>query len=92
MAIGRRKFMIALGGAVTWPLSARAQQPTAPVIGLLGPGSAQSDASRVTGFRQGLSEAGLVEGRNFTIEYVGLTAITIACRRWPLNWFINRWQ
>ena len=40
-----------------------------PVIGFLGPGSAQSDASRVTGFRQGLSEAGLVEGRNFTIEY-----------------------
>jgi putative ABC transport system substrate-binding protein len=39
------------------------------VIGFLGPGSAQSDASRVTGFRQGLSEAGLVEGRNFTIEY-----------------------
>ena len=69
MAIGRRKFMIALGGAVTWPLSARAQQATVPVIGFLGPGSAQSDASRVTGFRQGLSEAGLVEGRNFTIEY-----------------------
>ena len=69
MAIGRRKFMVALGGVVTWPLSVRAQQATVPVIGFLGPGSAESDASRVTAFRRGLSEAGLVEGRNFTIEY-----------------------
>jgi putative ABC transport system substrate-binding protein len=40
-----------------------------PVIGFLGPGSAKSDAYRVAAFRQGLTEAGLVEGRNFTIEY-----------------------
>ena len=65
----RREFITLLGVAAAWPLSARAQQANVPVIGFLGPGSAQSDSNRVTGFRQGLSEAGLVEGRNFTIEF-----------------------
>jgi putative ABC transport system substrate-binding protein len=40
-----------------------------PMIGYLGPGSAQSDAFRVMGFQQGLKEAGYVEGQNLTIEY-----------------------
>jgi putative ABC transport system substrate-binding protein len=66
----RRDFVTLLGStAVTWSLAARAQQPAMPVIGYLGTGSAQSDAFRVTGFRQGLKEAGYVDGQNLTIEY-----------------------
>jgi putative ABC transport system substrate-binding protein len=67
---GRRAFVASLGSApLLWPLAARAQQPAMPVVGILGSGSPQSDAFRVAAVRQGLAEAGYVEGRNVAFEY-----------------------
>jgi putative tryptophan/tyrosine transport system substrate-binding protein len=65
----RREFVAVLGGAAVWPLSARAQQPALPVAGFLGSGSPKSDDFRVAAVRQGLTEAGYVEGRNVAFEY-----------------------
>jgi putative tryptophan/tyrosine transport system substrate-binding protein len=67
--IRRREFIGTLGSAAAWPLAARAQQPSMPVIGWLGSESRESERVRVISFRQGLKEAGYVEGQNVAIEY-----------------------
>jgi putative tryptophan/tyrosine transport system substrate-binding protein len=67
--IQRRHFITLLGGAATWPLAARAQQPAMPVIGVLHGVSAAQWTYHMAGFHRGLGETGFAEGRNVAIEY-----------------------
>jgi len=69
VTIGRRELLAALGGAAAaWPLAARAQWATTPVIGVLSGGSIENFARVETAFRQGLSEGGFTDGANAAFE------------------------
>jgi putative ABC transport system substrate-binding protein len=68
--ITRRTLIAALGGAgASWPRAIRAQQQTVQVVGFVNGRSAESSARYVAAFRQGLKEAGYVEGQNVAVEY-----------------------
>ena len=69
--MNRREVIAGLGGAAAaWPLAARAQQPAMPVVGYIYGGTAEgSGGDQAAAFRKGLSESGLIEGRNFMIQY-----------------------
>jgi putative ABC transport system substrate-binding protein len=66
----RRDFISFLGGAAaTWPMAARGQQPAMPVIGYVSGWASDFIPKFTAGFQQGLKETGLIEGRDFAIEY-----------------------
>src|SRR5262249_10252437 len=66
----RRDFIKFVGSAAAaWPITARAQQPTTPVVGFIRDGSADGNARFVTAFRKGLNENGYVDGQNVSVEY-----------------------
>ena len=64
----RRDFMTLLGGAAAWPIATRAQQPAVPVVGFLEATTAADSVYRVSAFRDGLKEAGFIDGHNVAIE------------------------
>jgi putative ABC transport system substrate-binding protein len=66
----RREFIkVIAGSAAAWPLATRAQQPTLPVVAFLNGGAPDASARYAAAFRRGLSETGIVEGRDVTVEY-----------------------
>src|SRR5262249_40909630 len=65
----RRDLIVLLSGTVTWPFTARAQQPAMPVVGFLSATSQDGGKERAAAFRRGLQESGYVDGQSVAIEY-----------------------
>jgi putative ABC transport system substrate-binding protein len=87
----RREFVSLIGGAVAWPIAARAQQPAMPVVGFLHSGSPGPFASFVAAFHQGLGEAGYIEDKNVRMNTAGRRTTTIDCQPWRPSWSACRW-
>jgi len=85
----RRNFIALLGSAAfAWPLAARAQQPTLPVVGYLGSSSFEASAGRsLLWFKKGLGETGYAEDRNVESNTAGRMTNTSDCRIWQWSWF-----
>jgi putative ABC transport system substrate-binding protein len=67
--MNRRDLLALLGGAVAWPVAARAQQPAMPVIGFLSTGTSATNAPTLEAFRRGLGQSGYIEGKNVEVDY-----------------------
>jgi ABC-type uncharacterized transport system substrate-binding protein len=67
--VKRREFITLIGGAAGWPLAARAQPLSVPVIGFLDATTVADTIYRVSAFRDGLKEAGFIDGHNVAIEF-----------------------
>ena len=83
--MNRRELILCIGSLIVLPRALRAQQKAMPKLGYLNPGFPADVASFAAAFRQGLSEAGYVEGQNLAIEYRWAEAAMIGHLRWPPN-------
>ena len=81
--MNRRELVLLVGGAMTAARASRAEQKAIPLIGFFNPTSPGPLAPYVAAFRQGLSEAGYVEGQNVAIEYRWAEGHADRLPRWP---------